>query len=276
MATFFILTWDTLKNSLRTKKAIVFLILYLLVFGLITYGFFSLQENIELQIQQQGISPLQKSFMFGFARSIIANQAETSPVIQFLFSVPAINIILFFVTLIGTPLLLFILNYDKVSQEIYDGTIRYVLFRASRFKIFFSKFLGSLIECSAITFVALILGVLWGSIRFESVDFSESIGFGIRYWLIAQVFLAVFVALSLMASAIFKKPFVSLIVCFVSYVAMPIIPFYISYISPYDKKYFEGLFFHNSPELFLALLIYTLYTTLFLGIGYFIFRRADL
>lgn len=274
--TFLILTWDNLKNSLRTKKALIFLVLYLLVFGLIVYAFFHLQEEIERQIREQGISNIQKEFMMEFSRSVIREKADDNAIVEFLFDVPPLNIMMFFISLIGTPLLLFILNYDKISQEIYDGTIRYLLFRASRFQIFFSKFLSSLLECSAVTFAALILGVLWASIRFETVNFAVSMNYGIRYWLIAQFFLAAFVAFSLMASAIFKKPFTSLIVCFVGYVAMPVIPFYVSYISPYDQAYFPGLFLNNSPQLSSSLGIYLIFTAIFLTIGYTIFKRADL
>lgn len=271
-----VLIWDNLKNSLRTKKAIVFLILYLAVFGLIMYAFFYVQENIERQLSEQGFSDYQRIFITGFGRSIIRNNIENEAVVNFLFSVPPINIIMFFVTLIGTPLLLFILNYDKVSQEIYDGTIRYFLFRVSRFQLYSSKFLSSVIECAAITFIALFLGILWASIRYRSVDFVESIGYGLRYWLIAQFFLVVFIAFSLMASSIFKKPFVALIVSFVSYLVMAVIPFFVAYVSPYDAVYFEGLFFNNSPQLFISLAAYLGFAAVFLTTGYLIFKRADL
>jgi ABC-type transport system involved in multi-copper enzyme maturation permease subunit len=277
MRTFLILVWDNLKNSLRTRKAFVFLLFYLLVFGLIAYGFFTIQENIDTQIQQQHVSGLQKSFMLNFGRTVIANATDDSAVVQFLFLVPLINIVFFFVSLIGTPLLIFILNYDKIAQEVYDGTIRYILFRASRFQIFFAKFTSSMIECSLITFIALVLGVLWGSIRFpHSVHFDASMSYGIRYWVIAQFFLATFVALSLMASAIFKKPFVALIFCFTCYVLMPGIPLVVRFVSPYDHLYFEGLFFHNSPELIFSLAVYTAYAALLLTTGYQIFKRKDL
>lgn len=276
MNTFAVLVWDNLKNSFRTKKALIFLVLYLLVFGLITYGFFRIQEDIERQMMEQGISELQRHFLNSFARTFITQQADNSAIASFLFSVPAINIVLFFVSLIGTPLLLFILNYDKVSQEVYDGTIRYVLFRASRFQIFFAKFLSGLIECALITLVALVLGILWGSIKFKSVDFGTSISFGLRYWVIAQFFLIAFIALSLMTSSIFKKPFISLIVAFISYVAMPIIPLFLSYVSPYDRAYFEGLFFPLSAELIFSIGIYLAYAAVFLITGFLIFKRKDL
>lgn len=276
MAMFWVLTLDNLKNSLRTKKAIIFLVLYLMVFGLITYAFFEIQKNIDQQIQDEGISSLQKSFLQAFLRGAVSANTNNSTVVDFMFSIPPINIVLYFVSLIGTPLLIFILNYDKISQEIYDGTIRFMLFRVSRFKIFFSKFLSGMIECAAVTLIATFVGILWGSLSFASVDFMSSIQLGLRYWLIAQFFLAIFVSFSLMASAIFKKPFTSLILSFVAYMAMPVIRFFVPYISPYDSLYFDKLFFPNSPELFFALGIYSLFTIIFLFIGYKIFKKADL
>lgn len=276
MRTFLILTWDNLKGSLQTKKALIFLALYLLIFALISYGFFTLQAEIEEQILAQGVSGIQRDFMIDFATNVIQNQTENNFLMQFLFDIPPINIMLFFVSLIGTPILLFIINYDKISQEIYDGTIRYLLFRASRFKIFFAKFLSSFLECSLITLFAVFIGVLWGSLRFDSVDFSESMSYGLRFWMISQFFLSVFVALSLLASSIFKKPFTSLIVCFLIFIAMPILAYFFPYISPFETEYFKGLFFHNSYQLFFSLAVYTLYTAIFLSIGYSIFKRKDL
>lgn len=276
MRIFLILTWDNLKNSLRTKKALIFLALYLLVFGMITYLFFQLQAEVELQIKDEGVSDLQRSFLLSFGESILAAETENSPVVSFLFSVPLINVVLFFVSLIGTPILLFIINYDKISQEIYDGTIRYILFRATRLQIFAAKFISSILESSLITFLALFLGVLWGSLRFESVDFALSMDYGIRYWAISQFFLATFVAFSLMSSAMFKKPFTALVVCFGSYILMAILPFMVKYLSPYDSLYFHGLFFHNSLTLLWSLLSYTIFTLIFLVAGYKFFKKTDL
>jgi hypothetical protein len=113
-------------------------------------------------------------------------------------------------------------------------------------------------------------------LKYQSVDFAQSIVIGIRYWLIAQFLLSAFVALSLMASAIFKKPFSSLVFCFVAYIFMPIITFFVPYISLYDKLYFQGLFFHNSLELLFSMLMYVVFTGIFLIIGYQIFKRTDL
>lgn len=273
---FWTLTYDNLKNSLRTRKAMIFLVLYLLVFGLLTYAFFRIQANIDDQIKSHGMSSFQVSFLSGFLHSIVSTSANNSSVVDFIFTIPPININLYFVSLIGTPLLIFILNYDKVSQEIYDGTIRFMVFRASRLKIFLSKFFSGMIECAAITLLATVLGITWASLSFESVNFMQSLGLGIRYWFLAQFFLAAFVAFSLMASAIFKKPFTSLIFSFVSYVAMPVIRFFVPFVSPYDPFYFDKLFFPNSLDLLFGVLIYLLYTMIFLNIGFYLFKKTDL
>ncbi|MDP2629506.1 MAG: ABC transporter permease subunit [Candidatus Harrisonbacteria bacterium] len=276
MRNFWILTLDNFKSSLRTKRVLIFLVLYFLVFAVITHVFFEYQQQFGTRMAQQGITPLQLELLSIFAEGILGNGQETNAVLQFIFRVPPVNMLLFFVSLIGTPLLIFITNYDKISQEIYDGTVRYLLYRASRFQIFFAKFFSSMLECSVITLLATVLGVLWASMRFQSVIFSTGIEYGVRYWFIAQFFLAVFVALTLMASALFKKPFTALVFVFCAYVAMPIIAYYIPYISPFDSNYFEGLFFNTSQRLVLSLGAYTVFTTLFLSIGYSIFNRKDL
>lgn len=287
MANFFVLLQDHLINSLRTKKALIFLCLYLGVFGLIAYGLFQAQNFINKELDAQGISESQREAVLNFSRRAV-NQldfGQQEELINFLINIPFLNIMLFAVTIFGTPFLILILNYDKISQEIYDGTLRYLLFRTSRLEIFLAKFLSGVIETAVITFTALFLALLWGSTQIEKFDFVKSFFHGVRFWFIAQVFLAIFVAFSLLFSSLFKKPFHALLTSFIGFCVMGLIPLFAElhtlpsearFLSPFENFYMQGMLFDFSPQLYQSLGFFGLFTAIFLGIGYAIFYRKDL
>ncbi len=252
----------------------LFLILYLSVFLLLALGFIHIQARILEQFEQQGITQTQQNLAFGFAKNALRSQ--NNQVIDFLINVPFINLALFLVTIFGTPLLVMLLNYDKIAQEVYDGTLRYLLFRVSRFQLYLTKFLGSLVECALITLVALLFALVWASFQLKGLDFGVTLAYGIRFWAIGQVFLSVFVAFAMMFSTFFKKPFTALIVGATVLFLLFILPFWIDYLSPYDVKYLTGLFYNNSLELAETLGVYVLFTILFWLIGWWNFSRKDL
>lgn len=271
---FLILFKDQISTSWRSKKAILFLVLYMSVFLLLALGIITIQTKIFEQFREQGIAQTQQDIALTFGRRALRSQ--NNDIIDFLIDVPFINIALFLVTIFGTPLLLLLLNYDKIAQEVYDGSFRYILFRTSRRSIYLSKFLGSIVECAIITFIALMTALLWAKWQISDLDLSKSFLYGLRFWTIGQVFLWVFIAFSLMFSTFFQKAFSALLVTASALFILFILPFWIGYISPYDLNYLSGLFFPTSPELFQSLITYLIFTLIFLSGGYFWFSRKDL
>ncbi len=276
MNNFIVLVKDHLVNSFKSKKGIVFLLLYLAVFLLIAYLFFKLQNNINAEFERQKVEPSQRVFIGMFVQGAFTQLSTDQQFNDFILHIPFINIALFMVAILGTPLLILILTYDKIAQEVYDGTLRYLLFRTSRFQIYFAKFLSSAIEVAVTTFVALFIALLWGSFEIRFFDISQSMWLGLRFWLIAQPFLWVFIAFSLIFSSIFRKPFHALLTSFLVFFGLVLLPFWVHFVSPFDSYFMQGLYYPLSFELIRTLLFYTLFTIVFLGIGFSIFQKKDL
>lgn len=276
MRSLFILVKDQLKNAFRTKKVILFLLLYLGAFLGSMWIFFEIQKEIALQFEQQNIGTFQREFMTRFALQALSAQAENSILLDFLLNVPVVHVILFLVSIIGTPLLILLLGYDKIAQEVYDGTIRYLVFRTSRLFIFLSKFISSILEIAFVTGMVTLTGIFWASIAFPDITLQKSFLFGLRFWSISLFFLSPFIAYSLMCSALFKKPFLALISSFVGWFALILLPIWVPYVSPYDGTYMQGLFYPMSYALLSSLLGYSLFSLLFLLIGYTVFSKRDL
>lgn len=288
MRNFFILTFDNLLNSFRTKRALIFLILYLGVFVLVTFSFIKATEAIEEQVQieitksmeEQGMNPLTQKIATSmttqmaesFARDFLKTKNDQT--INFLLETPFLNIMLFLVTLFGTPLLILILKYDTLTQEIYDGTLRFVLFRTSRKNIFFAKFLSGALEFAFLTLIAFLLAYLWTGIAFNQW---MKIGIGLRFWFLAQLFLAIFVSFYLFISVIFKKPFYSLLTACLFSLILLLAPLKIRYISPFDTDYLRGFFYpYSSIEFQIMVFGYLSLIVFFLSTGFFIFKKKAL
>ncbi len=269
MYLFLVILSDHLKQAFRSKKAIVFLALYLAVFFFIAHNILELQRTVSEGLDEQGSGV--KLIVMGLLR------ANTDPtLVKFLDTVPFMNVALFFVSIFGTPILLLIQNYDKISQDVYDGTIRYVAFRSKRWQIYTAKFASSVLECALVTLLAIVPAVIWAKLKIPRFDFNESIMFGLRYWAIALVFLSVICAFSLMWSSILRKPFSVLIASFVGLFALMLIPVWVPYASPFDGYYTRGLMQNMGFEFFASIGAYLGFCLLFFGVGFVVFQKKDI
>ena len=275
MRNFWILLKDNFLSSLRAKKTIVFVILYFVIFAVITYSYREIEARLGLELMQYEMAPEARNAIFTFARDFLKVQ-EDNKLIDFLMTVPFYNVILFLVTLFATPLLILIVKYDTPVQEISEGTMRYLVFRVSRIKIILAKFLSSIIEFFLLTFLVLVIALLWAKWQIPYVEYFKNFKTGIHFWLVVQPFLYFFIAFSLMISVIVRRPITSLLFSFLGILFFAMVPIWLKNISPFDIKYFRGLFYDSSPELYTSIGIYTLCTFIFLGIAIFIFNRRDL
>ncbi len=275
MRALYLLSKDNFLNAFRSKKAVIFLLLYVIVFGLIMYGFSHVQQEINNQFRSQGISSAQQDFMIQFAKNFL--QAENqNQVMHFLLTVPFFNIALFLVTIFGTPLLILIVKYDILAQEISDKTFRFLLFRTTKWKIYIAKFISSVLEFAVITFIAFLIAVLWAKSSISDFDWERSLSAGLYFWIISQVFLAVFMAFNMLISVMVKKPFQALLLSCLGLFTFTILPVWFDYLSPFNMVYLNGLFYGFSRELFLSLASYFIFIFLFLGLGFVIFNRKNL
>lgn len=272
---FFLLLREFTISSLKTRKAIIFLVLYLAVFGLVMFAFFKGMEQVTIQFSAQGISQFQQQFAYALASSVIRGSAETSPIVAYLAGLHPVVIFQYFVMLIGTPIFILLVGYDKIAQEVYDGTIRYITFRTSRLTYYLAKFCSGLLENALVTLIATVAICTWATFWLPGFTLEMSLPAIIRLWLIAQIFLLVPTAGVLMVSGIFRKPFAALVASFSLAIAILISNIWIPYLSPLDGIVFSGLFFDLSPELLGSLAVYFCMSVGYLLIGFFFFSRKD-
>ncbi len=270
-----ILIYDNLKHSITNKKSLIFLVLYLGVFFLIASFFLKIQKEIYDQMAIQGISDTMQRGMTQFVTNILRTQ--NNELLDYLINTPFINFIIFLVTIFGTPILIVIIKYDIFAQDIYDGSIRFLLFRTTRFKIFISKLISSIIEISIITFIAFISIIVWAKIQINGFDILKSIYSGTNLWVISQVFLTIFISLCCLTSIIVKKPFSSLLVACIIILGFLILPIWFDWVSPFNVYYLRGIFYSPGSKKFVfSVFSYLVFTLGFLVSSFVVFNNKDL
>ena len=275
MKKFLILLSDNLVNSWRTKKGILFLVIYTAVFLLCAYAIIDMIHTVESQMEMMGIPEAQKQFVTEFGRLIVINSIRNE-VINYLMSIPFINIPLSLVSLFGTPLLILLLKYDVISQENYEHTARFLLFRCKRLQIYLAKYLSSVIEIMILTFTALFIALIWAAFSVENFSFAESFKAGLHLFIVSQLMFSAITAIVQLVSVAVKKPVTGLLISAAALIFLLIIPVWVSWVSPFDINYTGGLFAGKSTPLLVSIAGYLGFNLLFLSAGFLIYRRKNI
>lgn len=274
MQQFITLLKDNLTSALKSKKALVFLALYLILFSLVINGIKEFQQEFfaELAIQQATTPELMPLFFEVMGR-FSTNSGEF---IGALFTIPPYSLQLFAVTLFGTPILLLMVHYDKLAQEISDGTYRYLLFRTSRAKIYWAKWGSAVLEITLVTFLATLFAVVYGHFSLSFFQTGEIFAASMRFWLAGLPFLIAFSSLVLMFSVMVRRPFTALLLSASAVVISALLLIWVPDISPFYWENWKGFFLPGTPLMIKSILIYLGYAALFSSIGFAVFRWRDL
>lgn len=272
---FRILCGDAFRHSLRSRRALIFLLLYLAVFLFIAYQFINIQERYDTTLTEHGLNSRHKKIVTAVARALFRTQAG-SPLVDYLLTVPYFNIMLALVSIFGTPLLILFWKYDVLAQEIYDRTTRFLVFRASRLEFLLARYASGMMEVFLLTLVAFFLSMLWASATLSDFEWTKSFTKGFSLLLTSQAFFSVILALTVMCSTIVRRPLSALLLSFGGILFLLLMTAWLPLLSPFASLYFRGLFAGIAGNLVPTIIVYALFTGLFLRIGYSILRRRDL
>jgi ABC-type transport system involved in multi-copper enzyme maturation permease subunit len=123
--------------------------------------------------------------------------------------------LLFFlkVTVWLSPLLVALLGFDAVSSELQHRSVRFWTVRSRRWSYFTGKMLGL---WAIVGLMMLVLNMLAGTVALVRgyVTFRELVGWGLRFWFVAFVIAAVWVAAATWVSSCYKTPILALLTTF--------------------------------------------------------------
>lgn len=275
MNQFFTLLKDNLAHALKSKKTVIFVILYVAVFGLIVHGILEAQHYLLEQIALQGgMDPELYRQTYNFLFDML--QIQSNAIVQKMATVPLYSIELFAVTIVGTPLLILLIYYDKLAQEQADGTFRYFLFRTGRSQLYWAKYASMVIEIALLTLIATLLAVLYGHYSLSFFQTSEVLRASLTYWLTGLTPLITFASMVFMFSALVRQPFLALLLSVATLIGSAILLAWLPQLSPFYLEYWKGFFLPGTDLLLKSIFIYLIFTLACSLIGFFIFRRRNL
>lgn len=137
---------------------------------------------------------------------------------EWLSNAPAILFFMLNATIFLSPLLVALMGFDSVAGDVQYRSVRYWTVRSRRASFFVAKWLGLWITASAMT-LAMDL-IVWGvaiANRGETDTVSATLTWGLRFWALLVPICAVWSAISVVVSSLFRTPIVALLVTFATF-----------------------------------------------------------
>jgi ABC-type transport system involved in multi-copper enzyme maturation permease subunit len=112
-----------------------------------------------------------------------------------------------------TPLLIALMGFDSIAPDIQHRSVRYWTLRSRRWSYFVGKWAGLWATVSIVTF-ALDLFVWMVTIIRGDAPAASTLLWGVRFWLISLPMSAVWCAIAVLISSLFRSPIVALLTTF--------------------------------------------------------------
>jgi ABC-type transport system involved in multi-copper enzyme maturation permease subunit len=279
-----------LRYSLRSGSAIIFALLTLMVGLTVTQLFFTslsaaqaaAEKSSGLKMKQEEILEVAVTDMGPAVKRLLGNDAAFSA--HLLHGRPALLSGIFLVILFSVGLLVPLGAFNQVSGDLQHKGLRYLLTRTDRSSIFFGRFVSTYLYCSVIL---VILAFAIGAYTLWTTDIYSGLTvlrFCLEVGMASSLLALPYVALCAWISGMIASPILSLTASNFVVIIIPIVSKiaesywapgkYLSWVLPWGIK-FHLLHPHWTQKTGAAV-IALLYTFIYLGIGYWLFRKRDL
>jgi len=263
-----------------------------------TLLFISFLRNIEAQLMKSLGLPesanagsvtreLWKSEVF---RGAVAHMVRDRELAERLLSIPPLGLFYGWLAATFAPLLVLLTSSVRISEEIWTGSARFVLFRCPRLTWVLGKTAGQAVQ----TLAALLLGAcaawITGWIRLKAFDAGPAAWAMMLFSLKAWVYSLAFVGLAMGVSQIFASPNVATAVCFVALFGMGVVHGIAAHArNPVLREAAQGaeivlpgghlmdaVWHFDAPHFLSGCAFSAALGMLYLGIGYAFFSRRDM
>lgn len=286
-----------MADSIRSRRVWVFLLLYLAGSVAATILFLNILQKMETQlVSTLGLTPstetggvtatLWKSDSF---RQMMTHLIGNRKLAESLLSIPPLALFWGWLCLTFGPLLVTLTASVRIAEEVWTGSVRFILFRTTRLAWVAGKFCGQAAQL-LLAFVISALGA-WvvGALRMNSFEPLPTalalLGFAIKAWIYGLAFLGLATAISQM----FTSPNVASALSFGALIAVgmihgaatfvkaagwrPVLEF-LDLLTPAGHRL--DLWRPDLAHLIPALVFLVALSGAYLLAGYFVFRRRDL
>ncbi len=147
-------TLHELTDSIRSRRAIVLLILYALNAIVATLIFVKVLHEIENQFEKAvGVAQAEKAGGTTSAlwknrsfREMVSHLVGNRETAEKLLETPPLALFFGWLSFFYTPLLVMLMSASRISEEIWSGSVRFVMFRTSRLSWCAGKYAGQALQ----------------------------------------------------------------------------------------------------------------------------------
>ncbi|HVH42646.1 MAG TPA: ABC transporter permease subunit [Labilithrix sp.] len=207
-----------LRKNFRSAKGIALAVLTLL--GGSGIALLIAKYN-EFKRQEMGDIPAEQLHML---REKALEKMYEPDTAKWLADTPEVLLGLLYFTVWLTPLLVALMGFDSIASDIQHRTVRYWTLRTRRSSYFVGKWAGLWATVSTVTLamyvMVMIVSVVRGDSAVEAIATSSSmktrffltLGWNVRFWLISLPLSAIWCAIAVFVSSLFRTPIVALLV----------------------------------------------------------------
>lgn len=155
---------------------------------------------------------------------IIGGMYRDDKIGEHLADAPTRLVIFFFIAVWLTPLLVAVVGFDGISADLQHRSVRYWTIRTRRASYYVGKYLGLWAAVGMMTFVmhAIVWLVMIGRVDASA---SETLGWGVRFWLVSLPISGAWCAVSTLIGSFFRTPMVGLLLTCAAFFLMFFIGF---------------------------------------------------
>lgn len=220
-----------LADSVRSRRALVLLILYFLGALAATLLFVKVLHEVENRVESAlgvtksnraggATSSLWKNELF---RDALVNLTGDKKLALELLSLPPLGVFYGWLSFAFAPLMVVLLSATRIADEVWSGSVRFVLFRTSRLAWCMGKFIGQACLLLAALLVSAAAAWFVGWVRLAAFDPGANAWaitfFAVKAWVYALAFLG----LALGVSQMVTSPNMAAALSFVALVVMGIV-----------------------------------------------------
>lgn len=205
-----------LKHSLRSTKALVFLLLYavmtLLVGGGVVWATGRVMEEVDRLGLTRGMDPAELAEEKAKAyRQLVSQFVDDEEAVEHYASIPVVVLFFFWATRVFLPLLIGLMSYDQINGELHNRSIRYTLLRARRGALLAGKLTSNMTLILGLTVATNLLLLGFAVLRIPDFDLGGAVWHVVRFWLLTLPLAAAWLAVSSFLSTLFRSPYYSLL-----------------------------------------------------------------
>lgn len=284
-----------LRESLRTRRALVLALLYLLVSAATSYGYVQViriaEEAAQEMLAQAGgagdpaVAAAGVDFMQdqGYRGLLYVFAGGDGDLVGHLATYPPMVLVFAYLSLGFLPWLIALTSYDMIAGELHLRTVRFIALRTTRGAFVVGKLLSQLALVAAIAALATVPVLVFGAAYLRSFDLGKNFLALVQTWPILALFAFAILGPVALASQLVKGPgaarALAILLLFgqwiVSAVAMAIDdmrPF--SFLTPFHYK--TWFFYPGLVDKLLAAAVCVAMCAGYTWLGFQIFRRRDL